>query len=134
MVFIKAKRLEKIKKMLCSCDECSDENVYYKNLHELGKNLKFQGNFIKKFEFFNALGNEERLKIIEILKIKDRCVCELEAALDKSQSSISHHLRILEGASLIRGWKKGKFTYYGIINEQFNKILELLESEFKIDS
>ena len=58
-------------------------------------------------------------RMFNALKEKDRCVCELEVILNKSQPSISHHLRILEGAGLIRGWKKGKFTYYGIERNNF---------------
>ncbi|HEY0087742.1 MAG TPA: ArsR family transcriptional regulator [Candidatus Lokiarchaeia archaeon] len=52
-----------------------------------------------------ALENEEILKINEILN--EKSACEIECALVKSQSSISHHLKILETAGLIKGWKKG---------------------------
>lgn len=81
-------------------------------------------NFYDLIKFFNALANKKRLMIINILKEKDRCVCELEALLDESQPSISHHLKILEKASLIRGWKKGKFTHYDIIKEQISSYLD----------
>ena len=131
VIIIKAKREDEIKKMLCSCDYCQDIEKYFNALQTYGKDLKYQENFKEALEFFNALGNEERLKIIEILKEKDRCVCELEAALDKSQASISHHLRILENAGLIRGWKKGKFTYYQIEKKKFKNDLELINKNFK---
>lgn len=125
------KRQAEIKVMLCSCDDCKDEDIYFKELQQLGKNLEYRNDFKQIFTFFKALGNKERLKLFEILKDRDRCVCELEAALNKSQSSISHHLRILENAGLIRGWKKGKFTYYGIQKREFNEYLALLEKAFK---
>ena len=76
-----------------------------------------------------ALENEEHLKIIEILK--EKSAYEIEYALDKSQSSISHHLRILETAGLIKGWKKGKFTYYGIEKDQLKKYLDVLNEDFR---
>ncbi len=119
--------------MLCSCDDCRDENICFKELQQLGKNLEHQNDFKQILTFFNALGNKERLKLFEILKDRDRCVCELEAALNKSQSSISHHLRILENAGLIRGWKKGKFTYYGVQKREFNEYLALAAKEFKFE-
>ncbi|MBD3339534.1 MAG: metalloregulator ArsR/SmtB family transcription factor [Candidatus Lokiarchaeota archaeon] len=119
-----------IKEMLCNCKGCINGQEYFENLQSLGKKLPYQTDFKKKLDFFNALGNEDRLKIFEILKEKDRCVCELEAALDKSQPSISHHLRILESAGLIRGWKKGKFTYYGIEKDKFLDYLEILNRDF----
>ena len=78
------------------------------------------------FKFLNAIANKKRLMIINILKEKDRCVCELEAILDESQPSISHHLKILENAGLVRGWKKGKFTHYDLVKEQIISYHNLL--------
>ena len=80
-------------------------------------------------EFLNAISNKKRLIILNILKEKDRCVCELEATLDESQPSISHHLKILESAGLIRGWKKGKFTHYDLVSEQLELYLELMHQK-----
>ena len=80
--------------------------------------------------FLNALGNKERLTILTALNDKERCVCELEAILDKSQPSISHHLRELEKVGLIRGWKKGKYTYYTLIKKEFEKYLTSLNKKF----
>ncbi|MFX0027560.1 MAG: ArsR/SmtB family transcription factor, partial [Candidatus Hermodarchaeota archaeon] len=108
MIFIKTDRETEIKEMLCSCDECFDSDKYFKHLQQLGKNLRFDEKLNSILTFLNALGNKERITIINALKEKDRCVCELEAILDKSQPSISHHLRELEKANLIKGWKKGK--------------------------
>ena len=68
--------------------------------------------------------------IIKILNDNNRCVCELEAILDKSQSTISHHLRILESVSLISSKKIGHFTYYEIVKEQLDKYLHVLNEEF----
>ena len=81
--------------------------------------------------FVNALANKKRLIIINILKEKDRCVCELEAVLDESQPSISHHLKILENAGLIRGWKKGKFTHYDLLKtDRINRLTGEISSIF----
>jgi ArsR family transcriptional regulator len=77
------------------------------------------------------MGNKERLKIIESLKRQDHCVCELEVILDKSQPTISHHLRELEKIGIIRGWKKGKFTHYDIVDEKMEYYLNLMRSHFK---
>ena len=108
--------------MLCSCDNCVDTNTLFKMLQELGTNLRYNKQLSQALNFFNTLGNIDRLIIINVLKDKDRCVCELEAILDKSQPSISHHLRELEKLSLIRGWKKGKYTYYSL---NLDKLKEL---------
>ena len=52
--------------------------------------------------------------------------------LDKSQSTISHHLRKLERVNLIRSWKNGSYTYYGLEKQQLKSYLEKLNEEFEI--
>jgi len=127
---MKVDRETTIKEMLCSCEECSDSETHFKNLQKLGTDLKSNDKISSTLTFINALGNRERLIIINSLREKERCVCELEVILDKSQPSISHHLRELEKANLIRGWKKGKFTYYSLIKKNFKEQLNNLNYEF----
>ncbi len=96
MIIINLERQEEIKKMLCSCKDNSTD--YFQRLQNKGSELKIKEEFKNLEIFFNALASKERFIIIESLKDQDRCVCELEAILDKSQSTISHHLRRLERA------------------------------------
>ena len=110
--------------MLCSCDSCIDTENHFNSLQTLGKELQFDKKLNLMIDLFSTLGNKERLTIINVLKDKDRCVCELEAILDKSQPSISHHLRELEKLSLNRGWKKGKFTYYSLLKDNLNSYID----------
>ena len=112
--------------MLCSCDDCSDSNNLFNSLQQLGKDLRFSKQINDSSNLFSVLGNIERLIILNVLKSKDRCVCELEAILDKSQPSISHHLRELEKVDLVRGWKKGKYTYYSLVIGKLNEYLKLI--------
>lgn len=72
--------------------------------------------------FLEAIGNQERYLIMESLRDQARCVCELEALLQKSQPTISHHLRVLEKQGLILGMKKGKFTFYSLVRRPYEKM------------
>ena len=127
MIKINLARQEEIKKMLCSCkDYCSD---YFQRLQNRGSELKIKEEYKNLELFFNALASKERLIIIESLKVQDRCVCELEAILDKSQSTISHHLRKLERAELIHSFRKGNYTYYGLVKEKLKGYIELFNNE-----
>jgi len=126
---IKTKREKEVKVMLCCCEDIKDTENYFKELQELGQNLRKNKKLNDLLIFLNAMSNNERFIIFNALKERDRCVCELEVILNKSQPSISHHLRILEGAGLIRGWKKGKFTYYGIEAKNLRiKLDDIIES------
>ena len=123
------KHEKEIKTKLIKCEDIENPDLHFKQLRELGNNMIQNTSFEDITIFLNALANKKRLMIINILKEKDRCVCELEAVLDESQPSISHHLKILESAGLIKGWKKGKFTHYDIIEDQITLSLELLNQK-----
>ena len=128
---MKPQRVNEIKTMLCSCKDCSEPNLYFEELQKLKVELNENENLDIIAMFSGALASKERLIILHILKEKDRCVCELEAVLDKSQSTISHHIRKLVSAGLIHGYKKGNFTYYHLIKDQvgihFKKMNELFQ-------
>jgi ArsR family transcriptional regulator, arsenate/arsenite/antimonite-responsive transcriptional repressor len=113
------------KEIITTLHSCKNigENAeqHYKNLLKL--HHQFQSNFEKQdlIKIFNALGNPDRFFIIDLLKQKARCVCELEAALQKSQPAVSRHLKILEELKIIHGWKQGKFTHYSLIQSTYEK-------------
>lgn len=84
----------------------------------------------KLAEFYKALGDETRLKIIQMLAEKEMCVCEVIDRLNLSQPAISHHLKILRQAGLVQDTKEGKWVYYALkesafkdYNAELNKIL-----------
>ena len=59
-----------------------------------------------------ALSDPNRVKIIKMLQQKMMCVCELHAALEITQPSVSKHLRILEEAGLVENKKDGLWVNY----------------------
>ena len=122
---MKQKRSLEINKTLCTRDNCSNSNAYIEDLIELGKNFEEDENLDVIERFTSAISSKERLIIINALKEQDRCVCELEAILNKSQSTISHHLRKLVATGIIQGYKKQKFTYYHLYKEEIKHYLEI---------
>jgi ArsR family transcriptional regulator len=83
-----------------------------------------RGELRKSSNFFKALGDESRLKMIYLLEKRDMCVCELVASLELSQPTTSHHLKILETAGLIERKKKGKWAFYGIRNPETSNYIK----------
>jgi len=124
------KRKAELMEMLCACDGVCSSSEYFDNLQNIGQELKYDENYVNIADFGAAIASIERLIILNSLKEKDRCVCELEAILNKSQSTISHHLRKLERANLIKSWKKGSYTYYGLKKEQLQSFLMILNKVF----
>ena len=65
---------------------------------------------------FKALGDPARVKILNLLATGDEptCVCELIPALGLSQPTVSHHLKKLTDAGLLRREQRGVWAYYSI--------------------
>lgn len=74
---------------------------------------------------FQALQSDTRLKILFLLRQKEMCVCELEQALDVTQSAVSHGLRTLRQLDLVRVRREGKFTVYYIADEHVSTLIEM---------
>jgi DNA-binding transcriptional ArsR family regulator len=63
-------------------------------------------------EIFQAMSDPCRLKILNVLREGELCVCEIMIVLDRPQSSTSHHLSILKDAGLIKERKDGRWSHY----------------------
>ncbi|HEY5219707.1 MAG TPA: metalloregulator ArsR/SmtB family transcription factor [Gemmatimonadaceae bacterium] len=63
---------------------------------------------------FHALSDPTRLRVMEMLRAGERCVCELQDELDAAQSRLSFHLRVLKDAGLVTDRKDGRWSYYSV--------------------
>jgi ArsR family transcriptional regulator len=63
---------------------------------------------------FHALSDETRVQIVEMLAGGERCVCDLQEALDAAQSRLSFHLKVLRDAGLISGRREGRWNHYSL--------------------
>lgn len=79
---------------------------------------------------FHALSEPLRVKIIELLREHELCVCDLCESLDVAQSKLSFHLKTLKDASLVRSRQEGRWIYYSLNLPQF-VVLEQYLSDFR---
>ena len=84
---------------------------------------------------FKALGDRNRLRIINMLKHRAMCVCEITDILKLSQSTVSGHLRVLKEAGIVEDSKDGLWVEYSLTRDiRLNKdLLSLIESFFEAD-
>ena len=73
-------------------------------------------------ELFKIFGDSTRVKIINALLTKELCVNEISEATNVSQSAISHQLRLLKQAKLVKYRKDGQTTYYSLADDHVEKI------------
>ena len=65
-------------------------------------------------KIFKALGDETRLTIVQLLVGRELCVCDILDSFAMSQPAISHHLKILRQAGVVRDKREGKWIYYSL--------------------
>ena len=85
-------------------------------------------------EMFKAMADPCRIKILTLLREGELCVCEIMIAVDRPQSTTSHHLSILKDAGLIKERKDGRWSRYrlseGAIIEMLNLVKLMNEGKF----
>ena len=94
--------------------ECLNVKEYTDQLRQLAKREADRDDAKKRGRFFKALGDETRQRILSLLSVKELCVCELIMALNITQPTTSHHLKILEDANLVQSRKDGRWVFYSV--------------------
>ena len=103
----------------CSC------NVIHKEVVENVKNkLPKEETLNDLAELFKVFGDSTRIKIICSLFESEMCVCDLSVLLNISQSAISHQLRVLKSARLVKFRRAGKVIYYSLDDEHIKQIFD----------
>lgn len=77
-------------------------------------------------EVFKIFGDSTRIKIINALKINELCVCDIAYITGSTSSAISHQLRILKQAKLVKARKVGKVVYYSLKDDHVMKLFEIV--------
>jgi ArsR family transcriptional regulator len=75
-------------------------------------------------ELFKVFGDTTRVKIISALFESEMCVCDIAELLHMSQSAISHQLRVLRQARLVKYRKEGKVAFYSLNDEHIKHIFD----------
>lgn len=75
-------------------------------------------------DFFKVMGDSTRIQLLWALEENEMCVNELAAKLNMTKSAVSHQLKVLRTAKLVRATKKGKNVYYALDDGHIKDILE----------
>ncbi len=106
---------------------------YYMSISEYNHTGGDELDFI---EIFKALGDENRIRILNLLIREELCVCEVETMLEMTQSNASRHLNKLKSAGIITSDKKSQWVYYRINSEfieENNMLYEFLKNKINKD-
>jgi len=75
-------------------------------------------------ELFKVFGDSTRIKILWALDESEMCVCDIAFLLNMTQSAISHQLRVLKQAGLVKSRREGKIVFYSLEDEHVKQIFD----------
>ncbi len=104
--------------------ECCEEHIVHTDTVDLARSA-MPGEEITSAasDFFKAFSDKTRLRILTALVTQELCVCDIADLLGMSQSAISHQLRFLKQARLVKSRKSGKTVYYALCDDHIQTIL-----------
>lgn len=105
-------------------EKCCDLHEV-EDIKRIKNKMPSEDNLSNLAEFFKMLGDSTRIKIICVLFEGEMCVSAIVDILDMSQSSISHQLRILKTARVVKSRKEGKQVFYTLDDQHVQLIYEM---------
>ena len=111
----KFKRLE-----ICDCNV-----IHMDVVDQVRKQMPDEEPIYEVADLFKVFGDSTRARIICALSISELCVCDLSALLDMSQSAVSHQLRTLKQARIVKNRRSGKVVYYSLDDEHIKALFNV---------
>lgn len=105
-------------------DVCESTVIHEEVVNKVKNELPPIESIEKASKLFKVLGDLTRLKIISTLLKREMCVCDLSFLLNMSQSLVSHQLRVLKDARLVKFRRSGKVVYYSLDDEHIEAIVQ----------
>lgn len=104
-------------------DRCECNIIHEDIIQKVRLKLPEQDKLIHLADFFKVFGDPTRIKILSALAEQEMCVCDIAYLLNMTQSAISHQLRVLKQAKLVKNRKDGKVVYYSLDDDHVNQII-----------
>lgn len=106
-------------KLKCNCNPLNPDLVY-----ETSETMPPMDDILNLADFFKVMGDGTRLRILIALEKNELCVSDLSCLLNMTQSAISHQLKALKNAKLIKSRRDGRVIYYSLDDDHVKAILD----------
>lgn len=111
-----------------SDEQCTEIYIHEARVQAAIRHLVDGSTAVRLAETFRALSDPNRVRIVSLLSEAELCVCDLAAALEMSQSAVSHQLRSLRDLHLVRWRREGRQIFYALddehVSDLFNRGLD----------
>ncbi len=102
---------------------CELKHVHKDIVEKVHEKMPSEEELYNLSELFKVFGDSTRIKILNALLVSEMCVCDIANILNMTQSAVSHQLRNLKQAKLIKNRKEGKTVFYSLADEHVMTIL-----------
>lgn len=103
---------------------CEEEVSNFEIVKRVKDNLLNDEEIFDLAELFKVFGDSTRMKIINALMMEELCVCDIAEITNSTPSAISHQLRVLKQAKLVKYRKEGKSVFYSLDDDHVREIFE----------
>ena len=106
------------------CDVCEVHHIHPEKLAHARLHQLDNETVMHLAEIFKTLGDQTRIKILALLyREEELCVCDIAETLRMEQSAISHQLRVLRNARLVKFERRGKEYFYSLDDDHVVKLM-----------
>ena len=104
-------------------ESCGYLHVHEETVERVQRELADEEQLLRLAELFKVFGDGTRVRILSVLLTAEVCVCDIARLLGMTQSAVSHQLRILKQAHLIRARREGKTVFYALADDHVATLL-----------
>jgi len=103
---------------------CAHDMIHEEVVARVQASMPDGEKFYALANLYKMYADNTRLKILWALSVEEMCVCDLAALLGMTKSAISHQLKYLRLANLVKFDKRGKASYYSLVDSHVRDIFE----------
>lgn len=104
---------------------CETESVHESTVEAVRKRMLDEEEYLDLSDVFKLFGDPTRLMILHALEQQELCVCDIAALLDLTKSAVSHQLKGLRIANLVKYRRDGQNVYYSLADGHVRSIIEI---------
>ncbi|MBU3128030.1 metalloregulator ArsR/SmtB family transcription factor [Clostridium tagluense] len=110
--------------MVKKIEFCTCSTIHEDVVEQVRKSIPQEETLYDLAELFKVFGDTTRIRILCVLFQTEMCVCDIAALLNMTQSAISHQLRVLKNARLVKHRREGKVVFYSLDDEHVKQIFD----------
>lgn len=108
------------KEVICDCDI-----IHLELVNKAKKNILEEDKLLLIADFYKALSDSTRIKIVNLLSTNELCVCDIAVILNMTKSAVSHQLKNLREMNLIKSRKQGKEVWYSLADDHVLEVFKV---------